>query len=72
MFEARQRPDISDQPKPAVPAANECHTTPIGDIKGFANCLNQGLASCPYRKPFGYGHLCYHPNWRQFAAPAKK
>jgi len=54
--------------KPVVAAENACHTASIGNIRGFAKCLNEGLASCPYRKPFGYGHLCYHPDWRQFAS----
>ena len=75
MTETRKQPGISKPSKRAAKAAaaaeNVCRTTPIGDIKGFATCLNEGLASCPHRKPFGYGHLCYHPQWKQFLPEAK-
>lgn len=73
MFEASQhQPAFSDAAKLASCAVVDvCCTTPIGDIKGLATCLNKGVASCPYRKPFGFGHLCYHPTWQQFVVAVK-
>ena len=53
--------------KDSILGDKTCRTISIGSFKGFATCLNKGLGSCPYRKPFGYGHLCYHPQWQDFA-----
>ena len=37
-----------------------CRVVEIG-IAGFAECVQQGPASCSHALPFGYCFLCNHP-----------
>lgn len=48
-----------------------CRVVEIG-IAGFAECVQQGPASCSHALPFGYCFLCMHPRLSDIIENTKK
>jgi hypothetical protein len=48
-----------------------CRVVEIG-ITGFAECVQQGPASCSHALPFGYCFLCNHPRLEDIIENTKK
>lgn len=48
-----------------------CRVVEIG-IDGFAECVQQGPASCDHALPFGYCFLCMHPRLNDIIENTKK
>jgi hypothetical protein len=49
-----------------------CETRAIWGISGFADCLTQHPGNCPYTVAFGFGCLCFNPNWSDFEVYQKR
>jgi hypothetical protein len=48
-----------------------CRVVEIG-IVDFAECVQQGPATCSYALPFGYCFLCMHPRLSEIIENTKK
>jgi hypothetical protein len=48
-----------------------CRVVEIG-IANFAECVQQGPATCSYALPFGYCFLCMHPRLDEIIENTKK
>ena len=48
-----------------------CQVVEIG-IGGFAECVQQGPATCSHALPFGYCFLCTHPRLNEIIENTKR
>ena len=48
-----------------------CRVVEIG-VEGFAECVQQGPASCSHALPFGYCFLCMHPRLSEIIENTKQ
>jgi len=55
-------------PARRLPDPNICHAKPIGDLGALAKCLVDSPASCRHALKYENGHLCTHPDWKDFSA----
>ena len=67
----------SSESRAAIPQSPQslernCETRAIWDISGFADCLTQYPGDCPYAVSFGFGCLCFNPNWPDFEVYQKR
>ena len=49
----------------------DCRVVEVG-VEKFAECLQQGPATCSYALPFGYCFLCHHPRLDEIIENSKK
>jgi hypothetical protein len=55
----------------SIRGIKNCRVVEIG-VEKFAECLQQGPATCSYALPFGYCFLCQHPRLEEIIENSKK
>jgi hypothetical protein len=55
----------------SVREIENCRVVEVG-VAGFAECVQQGPASCSHALPFGYCFLCMHPRLDEIIENTKR